>query len=158
MTGIAHIFGNDINTDYIISSRRKRDTVDPVKLARYLMEDLRPGFGETVREGDFIVAGANFGCGSAMEIAPLVIRAAGIRAVLARSYGRIFFRNCINIGFPALICDTTRIHQGDSLRLDPQLHRVQIINRGIEIPVEPLPEICAQIIRAGGIIHYMEMQ
>ena len=157
MTGIAHLFGDDINTDYIISSRRKRDTVDPVKLARYLMEDLRPGFGETVREGDFIVAGANFGCGSAMEIAPLVIRAAGIKAVLARSYGRIFFRNCINIGFPALTCDTTRIQEGDRLQLNPRLDRVQIVNHGIEIPMDPLPEICAEIIRAGGIIRYMEM-
>ncbi|MBW2145887.1 MAG: 3-isopropylmalate dehydratase [Deltaproteobacteria bacterium] len=156
MDGAAHLFGDDINTDYIISSRRKRDTVDPGKLARFLMEDIKQDFGQTVEEGDFIVAGRNFGCGSSMEIAPLVIRAAGIRAVLALSFGRIFFRNCINIGFPALTCPTTRIQEGDRLELNPALDRVLIVNRGIELPINPLPELCTEIIRVGGIIPYMK--
>ncbi len=153
--GKAHKFGHDINTDYIIASKRKRDTVDPNKLARFLMEDIRPGFGPTVNKGDFIVAGRNFGCGSAMEIAPLVIMAAGIRAVVAESFARTFFRNAVNLGLPPIEVDTDRIAEGDELTLESS--RV-IVNqtKGTRIQGRPLPPLIEGILEAGGIIPFFE--
>jgi 3-isopropylmalate/(R)-2-methylmalate dehydratase small subunit len=154
--GIAHIFGDDINTDYIIASKRKRDTVDPKKLARFLMEDIQPGFGEKVQVGDFLAAGENFGCGSAMEIAPMVILAAGIRAVLAKSFARTFFRNAVNLGLLLLTCDTTSIRPGD--RLEPDLTRqvIQNLTQNKGIPFQPLPPLLRQIIQSGGIIPFLQ--
>ena len=154
--GTAHIFGDDVNTDYIIASKRKRDTVDPKKLARFLMEDIQPGFGEKVQPGDFLVAGENFGCGSAMEIAPLVILAAGIRAVLAKSFARTFFRNAVNLGLLLLTGDTAPIHPGDRLELDLTRPVIQNITQNTEIPFQPLPPLMQQIIQSGGIIPFLE--
>jgi 3-isopropylmalate/(R)-2-methylmalate dehydratase small subunit len=154
--GIAHKFGDDINTDYIIASKRKRDTVDPQKLARFLMEDIRPGFGKTVRSGDFLVAGENFGCGSAMEIAPLVVVGAGIRAVLAKSFARTFFRNAINLGLLMVICDTEKIFPGDELALDMEQGLIRNLTRRLKIPFEPLPGLMKKIVLAGGVIHFLE--
>jgi len=153
--GVAHKFGDNINTDYIIASKRKRDTVDPKKLARYLMEDIRPGFGPHVKEGDFLVAGSNFGCGSAMEIAPLVVMAAGIRAVIAKSYARSFYRNAVNLGFPVFEADTDPIDDGDNLDVD-QSGLIHNLTKGEEIQTRPFPPLIKEILEAGGIIPYME--
>jgi 3-isopropylmalate/(R)-2-methylmalate dehydratase small subunit len=154
--GRAHKFGDDINTDYIIASKRKRDTVDPQKLARFLMEDIWPGFGEAVQAGDFLVAGENFGCGSAMEIAPLVVLGAGIQAVLAKSFARTFFRNAVNLGLLLLTCDTDRIHPGDQIELDLKGEKVRNLTQKTEIPFQPLPPLMKKIIQAGGIIPFLE--
>jgi 3-isopropylmalate/(R)-2-methylmalate dehydratase small subunit len=154
--GMAHKFGDDINTDYIIASKRKRDTVDPQKLAKFLMEDIRPGFGETVQPGDFLVAGENFGCGSAMEIATLVILGAGIQAVLAKSFARTFFRNAVNLGLLLLTCDTDRIHPGDQLELDLKSQKVRNLTQKTEISFQPLPPLMKKIVQAGGIIPFLE--
>ena len=156
--GNAHKFGNDINTDYIIASKRKRDTVDPQKLARFLMEDIRPGFGETVRPGDFLVAGENFGCGSAMEIATLVIVGAGIRAVLAKSFSRTFFRNAVNLGLLLLVCDTDRIGAQDQVELDLERGQIRNLTRKTTIPFQPLPDLMSRIVQAGGVIAFLESQ
>ncbi len=153
--GVAHKFGDDINTDYIIASSRKRDTVDPQKLARYLMEDIRPGFGLQVKKGDFLVAGRNFGCGSAMEIAPLVVVAAGIRAVIAKSYARSFYRNAINLGLQVLEADTDPIDEGDLLEVD-RSGLVHDLTKGKKMQARPFAPLITEILGAGGIIPYME--
>ncbi len=153
--GVAHRFGDDINTDYIIASSRKRDTVDPHKLAHYLMEDIRPGFGLQVKEGDFLVAGWNFGCGSAMEIAPLVVMAAGIGAVIAKSYARSFYRNAVNLGLLVFEADTDPIEEGDVLEVD-QLGFIHDSTKGEKIQARPFPPLIKEILDAGGIIAYME--
>ncbi len=153
--GTAFKFDDDVNTDYIISSRRKRDTVDPNVLSEFLMEDIRPGFGNRIQVGDFIVAGRNFGCGSAMEIAPLVIVASGVRAVVAKSYSRSFYRNSINLGLAILEADTDLIEEGDELELlDSGTIRNHTKDR--EIMTEPFPELIQSILNSGGIIAYME--
>jgi len=154
--GMGHKFGDDINTDYIIASKRKRDTVDPEKLARFLMEDIRPGFGETVQPGDFLVAGENFGCGSAMEIATLVILGAGIRAIMAKSFSRTFFRNAVNLGLLLIICNTDRIQPEDQLQLDLKDEKVRNLTQKTEIPFQPLPPLMKKIVQAGGIIPFLE--
>ncbi len=153
--GVAHKFGDDINTDYIIASSRKRDTVDPQKLARYLMEDIRPGFGLQVKKGDFLVAGRNFGCGSAMEIAPLVVVAAGIRAVIAKSYARSFYRNAINLGLQVLEADTDPIDEGDLLEVD-RSGLIHDLTKEKKIHPKPFAPLIKEILDAGGIIPYME--
>jgi len=153
--GVAHKFGDDINTDYIIASSRKRDTADPQKLARFLMEDIRPGFGLQVRKGDFLVAGKNFGCGSAMEIAPLAVMAAGIRAVIAKSHARSFYRNAINLGFLLFEANTDPIAQGDLLEVDHS-GLIHDVTKAKRIHTKPFPPLIKEILDAGGIIPYLE--
>ena len=112
LDGRARRLGDNVNTDYIITSTRKRDTIDEQVLKQWLLETLAPAGAASVREGDMLVAGHNFGCGSAMEVAVTVILAAGIKAVLAQSYSRTFYRNAINNGLIAVQCNTAAIEEG----------------------------------------------
>ena len=157
LTGKAWVFGDDVNTDYIISSKRKRDTLDPVKLSAFLMEDIRPGFGGLFKPGDFIVGGRNFGCGSAMEIATDVIRSAGTRAVLAKSFSRTFFRNGINGGLLMVAVDTTNIEEGDLLSLEYQDGRLVVVNDVRNEIYRPsgLSPLLNDIVSNGGLIPYL---
>ena len=155
--GRAWAFGDDINTDYIISSRRKRDTLDPVARATFMMEDIRPGFGLQVNPGDFLVGGRNFGCGSAMEIATSVIIGAGVRAVIAKSFARTFFRNGINGGLLLIETDPGSIKDGDVLLLDiggesTVLHNV---TRGEEYYSTGMSQFLESIVESGGLIPYL---
>jgi 3-isopropylmalate/(R)-2-methylmalate dehydratase small subunit len=154
--GRARVFGDDVNTDYIISSRRKRETIDEAQLVRWLLEGVDPAFAASVMPGDILVAGRNFGCGSAMEIAATVIRAAGIRAVIARSFSRSFYRNAVNNGLLVVPCDTAGIGEGEHLRiaLDERSVRVER-SKGELLSAAPLPPIMLQILAAGGLVEYL---
>lgn len=157
MQGRARVFGDDINTDYIITSRRKRESLDPQVLRQYLFEELDPQFAASLAPGDIIVAGKNFGCGSAMEVAVTALLGAGIRAVLARSFSRTYYRNAINNGLLPVMCDTGGIEEGDRIVIsqgDEQRISVQNLRTGAMIPAEPLPQIMLDILDAGGLVGY----
>jgi 3-isopropylmalate/(R)-2-methylmalate dehydratase small subunit len=147
----ARVFGDDINTDYIIASRRKRDSLDPSVLRRFVFEEIAPGFAASVEPGDAIVAGRNFGCGSAMEVAVTAVLGAGVHAVLARSFSRTYYRNAVNNGLRPVVCDTARIRDGDRLRVD---NGVVNETTGERIAAEPLPDVMQRIIEAGGLVAY----
>lgn len=149
--GKAHKFGDDVNTDYIISGKYKFKTLDMKELAKHVMEDLDPDFYSKVRPGDFIVGGSNFGCGSSREQAPLAIINANVGAVLAKSFARIFFRNCINTGLPVVECDTDRIDAGDELDIDLAGGRITNITKGETLDVKPLPDVMITILGDGGL-------
>ncbi|MGB9902105.1 3-isopropylmalate dehydratase small subunit [Methanothrix sp.] len=151
-------FGNDIDTDVIIPGRYLVIN-DPEELAKHLFEGIRPEFAESVRPGDVIVAGTNFGCGSSREHAPLAIKAAGVEAVVARSFARIFFRNSINIGLPLLICaDAEKIDDSDSVVVDISEGIVQNISKKESYQTTPLPPFLQEIVRSGGLLNYTKKQ
>lgn len=149
MTHIAHVFGDDINTDYIIAAQHKATTLDIQEMARHTFEDIDPSFAERVRPGDFVVAGRNFGCGSSRETAPRVLLALGIQAVVAKSFARIFFRNAVNTGLQVLTCDTSQIRQGDRLELSAE--EVRDESRGLTLPTGAVSPRMRAFIAAGGV-------
>jgi len=155
--GRARHLGDDVNTDYIISSTRKRDSLDEQVLARYLLETLDPQFAASVRPGDILVAGRNFGCGSAMEIAATVILAAGIRAVVAESFARTFYRNAINNGLLPVECDTSGIVEGDDIIVRLADDRVEVANvrSGTLTAARPLPPFMQEVQSLGGLVQYL---
>ena len=156
--GKAWVFGDNINTDYIISSKRKRDTLEPTHLAKFMMEDIRPGFGHVVKPGDFVVAGKNFGCGSAMEIATSVIKGAQVRAIIAQSFSRTFFRNCINGGLLLIETDTGSIKEGDLLQIENAGNSVTLCNltRNTKYHGSENTPYLNEIVQAGGLISYLK--
>jgi 3-isopropylmalate/(R)-2-methylmalate dehydratase small subunit len=153
----ARVFGDNINTDYVIASTRKRDTLDGAVLKRYLLEAVDPAFAATVQPGDVLVAGRNFGCGSAMEVAATVILAAGIPAVLATTFARTFYRNAINNGLLPIECDTSSIVEGDRLSVAFDGERLEVSNprTGETLTGRALPPIMLEILEAGGLVPYM---
>jgi len=154
----ANLEGDDINSEYVIASRRKRESLDPQILRQYLFEEIDPSFAHSIEPGDLIVAGKNFGCGSAMEVAVTVVLGAGIRAVLARSFSRTYYRNAINNGLLPIICDTNRIHEGDHLTISYEQHQTDMTvwnhTTDERITAEPLPQIMLDIFDAGGLVSY----
>jgi 3-isopropylmalate/(R)-2-methylmalate dehydratase small subunit len=154
--GKVHKFGNDVNTDYIISGRYKFKTLDMKELATHVMEDLDPDFYSKISKGDFIVAGSNFGCGSSREQAPLAIINADISAVVAKSFARIFYRNCINTGLPLIECDTDQIDEGDELKIDLEKGVLVDVTKGIELKITPLPSVMLKILSDGGLVEHFK--
>ena len=157
--GRARIFGDDVNTDYIITSRRKRESLDPQVLKNYLFEEINPMFAASIEPEDLIVAGKNFGCGSAMEVAVTAVLGAGIRAVIAQSFSRTYFRNAINNGLLPIVCDTSRIHEGDRLVIHASDEKgtgmtVKNVTTGENISSAALPKIMLDIFAAGGLVPY----
>ena len=152
LRGRAHRFGDDVNTDNIIASKYKAKSTDMRELARHLMEDIDSEFVDRIQAGDFIVAGRNFGSGSSREAAPRVIKEAGIAAVLAPSFARIFFRNGINVGLPLLPVDTSEINNGDELEVDLAAAVVVNLTQGARLQAYTLlPRVMLNIIADGGL-------
>jgi len=156
LRGNAHKFGDDINTDYIISGKYKFKTLDMQELSTHLMEDIDPEFYRKIKEGDFIVAGKNFGCGSSREQAPLVIKHAGISAVIAKSFARIFFRNGINVGLVLIEADTDGIDTGDTIEVDVEKGELKNLTKKSVVKSTVLPDFMLEIIKAGGVVNYIK--
>ena len=154
--GRAFKFGDGVSTDHIIPGRFAHLRSNLPELAKHVMEDADPTFATRVRPGDFIVAGNNFGLGSSREHAPLVIKVAGVSAVLAKSVARIFFRNAINLGLPVLICDTGGISDGDELDVNLKAGIIRNISQGNELTFRGLPEVMLDILNEGGLLPYIQ--
>ena len=148
-------FGDDINTD-VITPGRYTVTTDKKQLGKIAFIEYRPEFGKTVAEGDIIVAGNNFGCGSSREHSPVAIKAAGISAVIAKSFARIFFRNSINIGLPLFVSeDVDQIDDGDEVEVNPKTGEILNKTKNITITVKPLPEFMQKIVAKGGLVEFL---
>lgn len=153
--GKVHKFGDDINTDDIISAKYLVST-DAKELGRHCMESIRPDFSAKVSQGDIIVAGKNFGCGSSREHAPLAIKGCGIQAVIAKSFAAIFFRNAINIGLPFLeLQDIEKINEGDLLEIDLSSGAVKNLTQNQAYKTQAFPEFLQEIVEDGGLMKYV---
>src|SRR5690554_4656863 len=145
-------FGDDIDTDAIIAGRFLT-IYDPAELAKHAFEGTRDEFEREVREGDVVVAGSNFGCGSSREHAPLALAGAGIRVVVAKSFARIFYRNAINTGLLPLVCARTdEIRDGDTIMVDVDGGFIEV--DGKRFAIEPVPGFLKRIVEAGGLVAY----
>ncbi len=155
LKGRAWKFGDDVDTDQIIPARYLT-TFDQAELGSHCLEDADPEFVKHVRPGDVIVGLKNFGCGSSREHAPLAIKGAGVSAVIAKSFARIFYRNCINLGLPIFETEAAeRIAAGDQLELDPAAGEILNLTRGESYRAAPLPDFARAIMEAGGLMNYV---
>ena len=148
-------FGNDVDTDAIIPARYL-NTSDPKELAKHVMEDADKDFARKVSAGDFIIAGKNFGCGSSREHAPIAIKAAGIQAVIAKSFARIFYRNAFNIGLPIFESAeaSEKVKEGDEIEIDADRGIIRNITTQEEYKANPIPSFMQELIDAGGLIEW----
>ncbi len=156
LKGRAFKFGDSISTDQIIPGRFAHLRSNLPELAKHVLEDANPTFVSRVKPGDFIVAGSNFGLGSSREHAPLVIKMAGISAILAKSVARIFYRNSINQGLPILICDTTAVSDGDELEINLKAGSIKDVTNGRELLFVKIPDFMLRILNEGGLIPYIQ--
>lgn len=155
--GKAWKFDDNLNTDEIIPARYNI-TIVPEELARNVFCEIKPDYSKQVKPGDIIVGGQNFGCGSSREHAPIAIKGSGALCVIASSYARIFFRNCINIGLPILECPeaVSDIAEGDQLEVDLASGAIRNQTRGHSYQAHPLPDFVLKIADAGGIVNYLK--
>ncbi len=154
--GRAWKFGDDISTDHITPGRYYHLRSNMPELAKHIMEDADPDFPKKFKPGDFIVAGNNFGMGSSREHAPLALKIAGVSAVIAKSFARIFYRNAINVGLPLLIADTELIEDGDELEVELGKGKIVDLSKGVAIEAKPLPEVMLRILNEGGLVNYVK--
>jgi 3-isopropylmalate dehydratase small subunit len=147
--------GDHINTDLIIPGRYL-DDYSAANLSAHVLEDTDPQFVKQVRKGDVIVAGRNFGCGSSREQAPLALKYAGVGAVVAGSFARIFFRNAINISLPVVVCPkaSQTIQSGDVVRIDLKVGSIEVVGSGQKIKFNPMPDFLMSILQSGGLVPY----
>lgn len=155
LAGKSFKFGDDISTDLIIPGRYFYLRSNIAELAKHTLEDADPDFIKKVNPGDFVVGGRNFGLGSSREHAPVVLKEAGVGAVLAKSFARIFFRNSINIGLPVLICNTDKIEDGDILEIDLEKGIINNKTGNLKLEFNPLPEVMIKILNDGGLIKHI---
>jgi len=149
-------FGDNISTDHIVPGRLAHLRSNLPELAKHVLEDADPTFVTRVKKGDFIVAGNNFGMGSSREHAPLVIKMAGVSAILVKSAARIFFRNAINLGLPILVCDTDKINDGDKLEVDLNQGIINDLTNGYQLTFKKIPKTMLAILEEGGLIPYIK--
>ncbi len=157
MKGFAHVYGRaHINTDEIIPARYLT-TDKEEELAKHAMEDLDSNFVKNVKKGDFIIAGDDFGCGSSREHAVWALRGAGIKAVVANSFARIFYRNAINNGFLAIECKdiSKKVKNEDELEIDIEKGIIKNLTKKEEYKFTPLPKFVLDIMKAGGLLGYI---
>jgi len=159
LRGYVHQYHDHVDTDIIIAARYL-NTTDPAELAKHCMEDAGDDFVGRVQPGDFIVAGENFGCGSSREHAPIAIKAAGVSAVVAKSFARIFFRNAINVGLPILESPEAAAdaRPGDLLDVELATGVIRNLTQGKTYHAEPFPPFLRAIIEAGGLVPYVRAQ
>jgi 3-isopropylmalate/(R)-2-methylmalate dehydratase small subunit len=151
-------FGDNIDTDLIIAARYL-NTSEPSELAKYVMEDADPEFVSKMTEGDIIVAGENFGCGSSREHAPIALKAAGVSAVIAPTFARIFYRNAFNMGLPIFeLAEATEINEGDVVRVDMDAGEVINVTQAKTYKFSPIPEFMQELVDAGGLIAFAKKE
>ena len=154
ITGKVWKFGDNIDTDLIIAARYL-NTSDPHELAKHVMEDADPEFVKKLQPGDIIVAGENFGCGSSREHAPIALKAAGVAAVVAKSFARIFYRNAFNMGLPIFeLKESDAIKEGDLISIDMEKGIIKDINNHKEYKFTPIPPFMQELLACGGLINY----
>ncbi len=158
ITGKVWKFGDNIDTDLIIAARYLT-TSDPHELAKHVMEDADPEFVKKMSPGDIIVAGENFGCGSSREHAPIALKAAGVAAVVAKSFARIFYRNAFNMGLPIFeLKEADKIKEGDLISIDMDRGLISDINSKEEYRFEPIPPFMQELLSCGGLMNYAKAE
>lgn len=159
VTGKAFKYGDNVDTDVIIPARYL-NSADPEHLKQHCMEDIDASFAGRVSQGDIMVAGKNFGCGSSREHAPIAIKASGISLVIAESFARIFFRNCINVGLAILECPEAAesISEGDVIKADFDTGIIENVTKNEKYQSKPFPEFINGIIASGGLVQYTKEQ
>lgn len=156
MKGKAFKFGDNISTDHIAPGRLYHLRSNLPEFAKHVLEDADETFASRMKKGDFVVAGSNFGLGSSREHAPLIMKIAGVGAVLAKSFARIFYRNAINIGLLEIECDTDAIDDGDELELDIEKGIITDLTNGSIIQIEPLPPVMIKLLKDGGLVEHIK--
>jgi len=151
----AWVFGDDIDTDVIAPGHTMKFGID--QIAKHCLESVLPGFAASVREGDVVVAGRNFGCGSSREQAPAALKHLGVAALVAESFAGLFYRNALNLGLPALVCSgAKRIRNGDRLSIDYASGEVFDLTLNERLPFEPIPAHLLEMVRDGGLLPHLE--
>lgn len=156
LQGKAFKFGDNISTDHIAPGRLFHLRSNLPELAKHVLEDADPEFASKMNKGDFVVGGNNFGLGSSREHAPQIIKIAGVGAVLAKSFARIFYRNSINIGLLLIECDTDKINANDELEIDIKQGFVYNKTQDIKLPFPPLPDVMIKLLNEGGLIEHIK--
>jgi len=151
-------FGDNIDTDLIIAARYL-NTSEAAELAKHVMEDADPTFVSKMHEGDIIVAGENFGCGSSREHAPIALKAAGVSAIIAPTFARIFYRNAFNMGLPIFeLSEAIEIEEGDTVKVDMDSGEVINITQAKTYKFSPIPEFMQELVDAGGLIAFAKKE
>jgi 3-isopropylmalate dehydratase small subunit len=155
LKGSTHVYGSNIDTDRIIPGKYTK-TLNLQDLADHVLEDLDPEFRTRMKKGDIVVGDDNFGCGSSREQAPLALKTAGVSAVIARSFARIFFRNAINIGLPVIEIKDHTINQNDEIEIDLSSGFVYNLTKNVTYQGTQMPDVMVKILNDGGLVNYLQ--